>query len=176
MKYWKYYQIRNSDGELLTYKKLYAIALKKADKELFEKYRRMELFLCEKVTGENIMKDDSFNLNLFRLKLSSFHSVNEYGLHTRIDIQTTCLEEENVVFYHDKLEEKMLNMLLPNPEIFLPKYRDYLSILGYDYTYSFANELDYMKNVQQSKLSTKETVDEFKVFMKLYGYTLKGVK
>ena len=174
MKYWKYFQIRNPDGDLLTCKKLYAIALTKADKELFERYRKMDMFICEKVTTEKPEKDESVNFGLFRLKLTSFHSVNEFGLHTKINIQTTCIEEENTVFYYDRLEEKLLNMKLPSPNIFNKKYRKYLNILGYDTTYSCANELDYLSNVKQSKLSLKTNVDEFKVFMKLYGYTMKG--
>ena len=174
MKYWMYYQIRNSDGDLLAYKKLYAMALTKEDKGLFEKYRNMNLFICEKTKRDRPDKNDVLNFNRYRLKLSTFQSINEFGLPTRVDIQTTCDEEEKTVLYYDKLEERLLQINLPNPKIFSKRYLKYLQTLGYQETHNFAYEIGYMRNIEYSKDVTKVTVDEFKVFMKLFGYTMKG--
>lgn len=174
MKYWKYYLIRDHCGELREFPQLYAIALTKDDKSLFEKYRDMRYFHAITSNEKLIEKEDLLNFNRLRLKISAFRSINEFGLPMKITMQTTCSEEENVVLYHDKLNDKLINMNLPNPHIFLKKYAKDLKEIGYTESYLFSKELDYQTSIDLSKESTRIDVDEFKVFMKLYGYTMKG--
>ena len=174
MKYWKYYLIREQSGEPKEFPQLYAIALSKEDKSLFEEYRDMRFFHCVKSNEELHEKVDLLNFNRLRLKISTLRSINDFGLPVRVDLQTTCSEEENVVLYHDKLYDRIINMRLPNPRIFTKKYAKELQEIGYTESYLFSKELDYQTSIEFSKESTKIDVDEFKVFMKLYGYTMKG--
>lgn len=179
---------RDKDGNSIN-ERLYAIARDKASKELFEELRNMKYFNVMKFKDKKEFfrqcnkQVDSFNK--YMLSLVTFNTKNEFGNIYPIQILATWEEEEKVVLYHDRKTEKMVTNPLPSANIFNKKFKKYLKVLGYDELSRIANiNVAFIDRYDESAYINPEVnflneayrfdVDEFKVFMKLYGYTMKG--
>ena len=171
-----YYLLANDKKEFLKSPRLYAIASDKEQKKIFENFRDMSLFACKKMDSKMILSlDYRIELERLRLHISTLRSINEFGCPMKLDVQTTLEEEENVVLYHDKLHDHLVSHYIPSIKLFKRDIQKSLTEMNYEELYMFSNELSYEECVKMSKRSICTVVDEFKVFMKLYGFTVKGV-
>lgn len=174
--YYLYYLLANDKKEFLETPRLYAIASDKEQKKLFESFRDMSLFACKKMDSKMILSlDYRIELERLRLHISTLRSINEFGCPMKLDVQTTLEEEEKVVLYHDNLYSQLVSHYIPSIKLFTRDIRKSLMEMNYEEIYMFSNELSYKECVDMSKKSICTVVDEFKVFMKLYGFTVKGV-
>lgn len=188
MSLYAFYLIKDDKGYPIP-ERLYAIALDKYSKKLFEELRNMKIFHTKKFKD----KKEFFQCNgkhmqdifsRYVLSLVSLQTINDFGKMMKIDILATWDEEEKTVLYHDRITDKILSSSLPPIDIFKKKYRKDLEILGYEefFQMSIINNVFINRygesavddEVKRLNESYRFDVDEFKVFMKLYGYTMKG--
>lgn len=178
MKYWVFYKIR--DANLCKIKPVvYAFAFNKEDRDLFKEFRNMDMFKCEKHEDiKNIRSEFPVNFSYaeYTLTLVRFSTINEFGIKTYVDLQATFIEEEKVMLYYGNLYNNIINTKIPPYSIFTKKIISDLKKLNYDDAYKFSicsklnRDEDYGIHNDRNII-----VDEFSIFMKLFGDTIKNI-
>lgn len=156
---------------------LYAIAQNKSERDYFKRIRDMNRFDCVKYedlsdvikTHSNIKDTYSkYILNIVAFKTSSNICSKGY---THIDIQTTWDEEEKTILWYDQLYDYLNQFSLPILKIFDKDTQKNLKKINYHKFIKWSSR-DRVPIAYVDRTKYIEVVDEFKIFMKLYGYTM----
>lgn len=167
---------------------IYAIAYTKNERDLFMMLRNMKLFHYKKFkTLEDFYEvhpepEGNIALRMKKLYLGKLKTKTSYGMRP-IDILLTWEEESSTVLWYDKVYEEMLKRPAVNPSIFKKSVFKDLKNMQYIQFWKFKEKRKPINMFGQdfyipdkSDYDKKMTVDvdEFRVFMKLYGWTMKG--
>lgn len=156
---------------------LYAIAQNKEDRDYFKRIRDMKRFDCVKYSSisdvikkHNNLKDtySKYILNCTSFKTAAVGITNCYS---RVEIQVTWEEEERTILWYDHLCDYLNQIPLPNPKIFNEEIRKNLKRIEYLKFIKWLSR-DRIPEAYSKPEKYVERVDEFKIFMKLYGYTM----
>lgn len=152
----------------------YAIATTKYERDLFEKMRSPEYFVRKRMKISDLNDNGKRKIRNLQLHLVPLRTVNEFGVPTNLDVLMTWAEEEFVMLHYERLTTQLMGKVMPATKAFLPKSKKALTTVGYG-NIPFRNlvQLSYPELIDFSKKSTKIDVDEFEVFMRLYGWMLK---
>lgn len=152
----------------------YAIATTKYERDLFEKMRSPEYFVRKRMKISDLNDDGKRKIRNLQLHLVPLRTVNEFGIPTHLDVLMTWAEEEFVMLHYERITTQLMGRVMPATKAFLPKSKKALTTIGYG-NIPFRNlvQLSYPELIDFSKEFTKVDVDEFEVFMRLYGWMLK---
>lgn len=173
-KVYVFYLRRNASNKSCN--QIYAIAQNKNERDYFKKIRDMNRFDCVKykdlpdvISVHHNIKDtySKYILNITSFKTST--NMNDKGF-SYIEIQTTWEEEEKVTLWYDHLCDYLNQIPLPNLKIFNKATSKNLKKIEYHNFIKFLSRDRIPEAYHTSKYIEK--VDEFKIFMKLYGYTM----
>lgn len=172
-----YYLVKNQLGESIP-PKLYAMTDKKELKTAFESTRKMSLFYCKKVNKDKM--DVSMNEvishyeNNVKLEKIRLRCKGRFAMNT-VELVGTWGEEQDAVLYFEKYTEKLLSKPLAPSRIFTKEMKKILKGTLYDDFYKYSRSIGFDECIEDSMKITKYDINEFAVFMKLYGWTMKMI-
>lgn len=162
--------------------RMYAVAYDKATRDLFIELRNMKYFKCRRYDSlddfKRVRPREVERLQQNKLYLGKIRTMGDFG-NTTIEILLTWEEESAIALWYDRSMKKIINKPLVNPALFKKNYFRALKQIGYTETYKFKKKLPieleyYIPDMSDYNKKLDVVVDEFRVFMKLFGWTMGG--
>lgn len=169
MKIYLFYLVKDESNHPITCPKLYGITDSKEYRDMFMAFRDMTKFKLEVIKKDRI--PDEFKDSI--LTIFPMSTEQENGSVDYIDFLVSWREEQETVLYPEKICNKLTEYIFPNIKIFKKEASEALDEGGYQEFYKFSKPVGYLDQVNNTKrYITHMKFDDFKVFHKLFGWTL----